>query len=62
VKAQVRVTGFLRLRMQPDHVLEVDDRRIVSLPLQVVVTGLVILDCEPLIEFRDLLIDARQQR
>src|SRR5688500_5537029 len=48
MQTQVRFTCLRCRRMEPNHVLEVDDRRIVRLALEVVPPRLVVLGGEPL--------------
>src|SRR5688572_23590185 len=53
VQPQVRFTCLRCSRMEPNHVLEVDDRRVVRFTLEVVLAGLVVLGGEPLVEQRE---------
>src|SRR5665647_234376 len=62
VKPQIRVTSDLGSRMKTDDILEVDDRRVERLPLQVMDSGIVILRRKPLVELRHLLAHRRDQR
>ena len=47
---EVGVARLGRVRMEPDHILEVDDRRVIRFPFQVEIARVVVLFGEPLVQ------------
>src|SRR5215203_5337530 len=62
VQPEVRVPRLFRVRVQLYDVLEVDDRGVIRLPLQVVIARREILLREPLVELLELRVCLRYQR
>src|SRR5689334_3781125 len=62
VKLQISIASMRSIWMKPDHVLEINDRRIVCLSFQVMHSGQVILFREQLVECRQLLCGLWQER